>query len=222
MSNNLTAVVVCINYSKFLELFFKYNKEFFDYIIVETDKNDNATIEVCKKNKCILIISDEFYVNGIVKRGKAYNAMFPFLKDWIALMDVDTILSQQFGNFWQNNKDSLDIQNMYGMRRMICSKLQDFNDVYSGKENSNVYTPYGIGYGFFQLFNTQSDIFKKNPWYPEMDGVAEADWRFRNFFGETINGDKEYTRNLKELPLKCYHLGDPNIQNSKFFDLTFH
>ena len=67
-----------------------------------------------------------------------------------------------------------------------------------------------IGFGFFGIFNCQSQVIKNNGFsYSENDGVGHGDYIFRNQFGDCINDHKEYTGLLRELPMKVHHLSMP-------------
>ncbi len=141
-------------------------------------------------------------------------------KDQICILDCDSYIPNKLGEIIQGG--NFDVDYMYSSRRVIVPKYYDFNLLCNwGKEyEDNLWTPFGIGYGYFQLFNYNSIQVKKyGLHYPNSHDTSNADWQFRNIWGETINEDKEYKGNLKEIPERIWHLGEPNMDGGhKFFE----
>lgn len=222
------AITVCIGEValKFLKITLPQNIKFFDNYIVITDSKDLATQEYCKDFSTTILITESFYSNGaIFNKGAVYNEAFQILKfkDWISILDCDIFIPDKLGASLL--KKDFDTEYMYGCRRIVAPKFYDFNLLFNtgnGYED-NLWTPFGIGYGFHQMFNYNSESFKKcNYSYPHSYEryAANGDWQFRNIWGETINGDTEYTKLLKEIPERCWHLGEPNMDGGKNFFLA--
>ena len=209
---------------EFLKITLPQNIKFFDRIIIITDSKSINIQEFCKQHPITLLITDDFYKNGAkFNRGLTYNMAFELLihKDQITLMDADCYTPDSLGKIIKER--NFDIERFYGCRRIIIPKYHDFLKIISGdiKSIDKIECPFGIGYGFFQSFNYNSQIVKKYGLnYPQSYDNSGEDWQWRNLWGETINGDKEYTGLLTEIPEKIYHLGEPNINGSKNFFLV--
>ena len=224
-----TAIVCCVGgpAADFLYLTLPQNKQFFDEYIVVTDEQDAKITRICeneKDSKVVLIKTNVFYKLGCkFNRGAAHNDVFDLL--WnrgekfgqIFLMDVDCFIPNELGKVIQEY--NYDIEYFYGARRIIVPQYKDFERLLKGDKarEDTLWCPSGGGWGYFQCFNYHSSTFQKDPHYPESYYVSESDWKFRNRWGETINGDKEYKGLLKELPAKIWHLGQPNIEGAANF-----
>ncbi len=220
----IEGIVVCIggNSLNLLKITLPQNRKFFDNYIVITSSTDKETQEFCKDYPVTLLITDAFYDRGAkFNRGPAFNQAFQIsrFKDEICLLDCDIFIPDSLGKVIREK--NFDIDYMYGSRRVIVPKYYDFNMLCNWKDEyyDKLWIPFGIGYGYMQVFNYNSSTIKKyGLFYPDSYDVSNADWQFRNLWGETINDNKEYIGNLIEIPEKCWHLGEPNIEGGhKFF-----
>lgn len=203
---------------KFLKITLPLNCKFFDHIIIIGREEDKEELDSLRQDNITCLITDTTSENiHTFDRGAAYNIAFNHLKykDWVVTMDADVILPYQL----QSVKDSgykLDKEFGYGMRRVLLPKRADLEKfVNGGIDIKNYNIPYGIGYGYFFMFNWNCKYIQKcshsdyPPIYPEgHEKVGESDWKFRNFWGETTYGEKSYIGNLVELPMLAFHLGD--------------
>lgn len=189
-----------------------------DNVIIVTTESDKDTQNFCVRRNLNCFPTDLFFKNGArFNRGAALTEVFKNLKfnDWVLHLDADILLPNGWRTvFKQLNPDK---EFMYGSRRIILPKYRDYLDLSYGKKVEEFWTPRGIAYGFLQLFNYQSEVFKNDPTYPESYDSAESDWKFRNRWGETVNGDREYTGKLRELPFFVEHFGDPGEKGAENF-----
>ena len=209
--------------SAFLSFFWQ-NLRFFDDTLIITDLNDFTTSDFCDEKGIKCLRTNVLYKNGArFNRGAALNQGFELInpQSWIVHLDIDILLPDNFReDFYSINPD---IENFYSARRIFIPKFRDcaglFDDTQENKDRiSKFETPFGIGYGFCQLWNVNSEVVKINGLnYPESNDVNDSDWWHRNKWGETINGDREYVGKLKELPFKVFHLGVPGVENSGGF-----
>jgi len=217
----IDAFITCIgdNSRRFLELTLRYNKQFFDSTNIITDTKDIKIREFCESARVNCIVTDLFYKNNAkFNRGAALNYAFELVKpiDWVCHLDADCIVKNEF--MFYKKEDDLYVNAFYGCRRVIVPKLSDLKELIEGKVSDSKFTCFnGIAYGFFQLWNVNSDVIKSGVVYPESFDSSESDWKMRNFFGETLENDTRYTGTLKELGITCWHLGNPGIDNSSSF-----
>ena len=228
--NKILTITLSVNYDDLLDVTLGENKPELDEIIVVTDTKDQKTVEVCKKHKVICVQDDIFYINNSkFNKGMAYNLVMDKLKnilDWVLIIDADVVLPKQF----KKNFFSIDpnIEYMYGARRHGIVTPEEWSDVKNNPKNLNKYVLYrGIGYGYFQLFNFKSKIIQNfisnnnKIIYPPHPTAAEADWIFRNYWGDfdfnpkdqnpwLENNDKPLNL-LKQLPFHVIHLGQSGV-----------
>lgn len=213
---NNYACVTCVGgiALKFLKLTLENNKQYFDQYFVITTPEDKDVINFCK-DKCNIIVTNLFNKRGAkFNRGAVYNAFFDLIKsnspDWLILMDCDCFIPSDLGEFIKLAPKENHI--FYGCRRKIVPTLSDFNEF-----NKEFYSPYGFGYGYFQMFNFNDALIKNRLNYPESYDSSNSDWQFRNTWGITINNDIDSINDLKEIKEFILHLGQPNIDGGKVF-----
>jgi len=217
----IDAFITCVgeNARKFLAVSLGFNKKLFDNVYVITTEKSTETHELCARAGVECVTTDLFYKNhAVFNRGAALNDVFDLIKpaDWVCHLDADIILPSTFLEWKNNYNDSIEY--FWGCRRIFIPAIYDLSDLMTGKVIEDVFEkPYGIGYGYMQLWNVNSEVVKSGAKYPESYDSSNSDWQWRNFWGETINGDKEYTKNLKELPISCLHLGLPGLDNNQSF-----
>lgn len=206
---------------KFLKLTLPHNCQFFDHIVLVGSAEDEEEFSKLRQENITCIVTDTTSENiKTFDRGAAYNTAFTYLKhnDWVVTLDADVLIPLEF----QNIKKSFNFNNefCYGSRRLMLPRFHDFAKLFNEGIDINDYiTPYGIGYGYFCMINWQSQVIKNKlindeVVYPKgYEGVGESDWKFRNQWGETSYGEKEYLGNLAELPMTLIHLGDSTKPN---------
>jgi len=235
----IEAIIICVNYSDFLEISLSKNAKHFDNIIVVSSLEDKITEEICHKYNAKCVKTDAFYINNAkFNKGLAINVGFSFLehRDWVINLDADIILPDNFRNLFFN--EATDIECSYAARRYDVPTYQEWEEVekdMSSLKNKLLYR--GIGYGNFFCFNYRSSTFqnlliKTNNlpypyWFPH---VAESDWIFRNYWSDWIFDPKlnddpnqhnilhkdraENPNKLKELSFKVIHLGQTGKNES--------
>lgn len=207
------AITICFGEkaAKFLDFTLPKNKSYFDRFIVVTSSRDIDTKNVCSRHGVTCVETDSFFRGGAsFRKGAGYNEAFRRLNFWdfVCFLDCDIVIPKEFESVKNNISDK---SYFYGARRIIIPKISDYDEFEASKKTElDFWVPYGIGYGFFGIFNVNSDTISRNGlYYHENDGVGESDWMFRNQFGDCINDLKDYTGKLKELPIKVAHLGMP-------------
>lgn len=240
MSNHkIEAVIICVNYSDFLDITLNENLKHFDQIIVVTSKEDIDTQSICKKYNATCLETNAFYLNDAkFNKGMAIDVGFSYLKykDWVINLDADIVLPDNFRDKFL--EEASDIECSYASRRYDIQTYKEWEEVKIDKnklKNKLLYR--GIGYGNFFCFNYNSKIFQNlinttngfpyPNWFPH---VAESDWIFRNRWSDWIydpqlNDDPnqhDITNNdraknpdkLKELSFKVIHLGQTGRNES--------
>ena len=238
-AKSLTAIIAAIKYDDFLDITLFENKGIFDRTVIITDSKDIKTQELCKKHEVTCLVTDVFYINNNkFNRGMAYNLVFEHLKetlDWVLLMDADIIVPKDLKQIFNNLNP--DKECFYGCQRY---DIQTHGEWLAAKEDESKIKKHrlyrGIGYGYFQLFNFNSNtiqnlITKNNLLiYPPFPTVSEGDWMFRNYWSDWIFDPKlsnnpnqheieyhdraENPEKLKRLPFHVIHLGQTGRNES--------
>lgn len=115
----LEGVIVCKDYSDFLEQTLPENLQYFDRLVVVTHPNDKRTQEVCSKftvdcvtTECMHEFGDSF------NKGRAINLGLGHLRGrgWILQMDADIVLPYRFRDLlW---RAQLQPEKLYGADRV--------------------------------------------------------------------------------------------------------
>lgn len=217
----LEAVIVCKDYSDFLEHTLPENMQHFDHVVVVTHYSDKRTIGLCNKYSIDCVQTHAFFEEGAkFNKGRAINVGFAHLKGlgWILHIDADTLLPHRFRHMLDRAR--LNEANLYGADRVNVRGWERYQQL---RNNGSLVPHYKHGYfvkppenmpigdrivhmehgycpiGYFQLFHKSS--FKK---YPTNQGTAEhTDLLF------AIQWAREQRVLLPEV--LCYHLeSDPN------------
>lgn len=156
----ISIITTCVNYSDFLSITYKYNKEEFkkNYYLIVTSKKDKATQEFCNKNNINFYITDRFYEGGArFDKPKAINDAVTNMKDsvfsndWILLCDADVIVTPTIRYFLSRQNKNREC--MYGAGRYICHDPSQYKKKKTDYEECKFL-------GFFQLFH-KDNIEKK-------------------------------------------------------------
>jgi len=210
----LECVLICVNYSDYLECVIKSNKKHFDNIIVVTNKKDKNTIDLCYRHDVSCVLTDRLYENGAkFNKGKAVNDGIKNLKfnDWVLITDADMYMPDDFRPKVDDlyNSCKLDQECIFGTHRYMCSTNEEWKEFCNTKEINKTWIlqkhRLAIGVGFFQLVNFNSKIMNKlNPrWYSED-------------YGHAGRSDRIFLRNWpddlrKNLKLSVVHLGSDEL-----------
>lgn len=115
----IEAVVVCYNYSDFLEYTLPHNIEMVDRIVVVTHPSDNATARLCDRYSIDCIKTEVFHDdNDRFNKGRAINLGLSNLRHdgWIIHMDADILLPHRFHHAMHMGK--LNKKFLYGADRL--------------------------------------------------------------------------------------------------------
>ena len=187
----ITAFLVSVNYSDYLELTLPYNTKQFDELIVLTIESDKTCQEVCSKYsnvKCLVFPDRILKKNGkTFNKGALINKGFEYLNeigysDWLVMTDADIIFPENFKELFLSKEKDPNI--LYGMERRHCVTFNRFKSYMRNKKNINMqpkekFHDYFMGY--CQIF-----IYKDNKLkYDENCNADESDIMFlTNFSGE--------------------------------------
>ena len=196
----IDAIIQSTGYHDMLSLTLPINKRYFNNVIVYTKTGDEATKKVCEKEGVICVETDKFTKNNSkFNRGAAFNQSFKDLfynynlsneqPEWICLIDSDIVLPETFRDSIEQS--SIDEEYFYGARRYNVETLDQWLEIKKDPDFVKKLILYrGYGYGYLQLFNVHSKVFRQlwvstngNP-YPEWQDGSTADWMFRNCWGD--------------------------------------
>lgn len=199
----LEAVVVCQNYSDFLEETLPYNLPHVDRLVVVTSHDDEQTRGVCQKWSVECIVSDLFSEGGrSFGKGPAINIGLGSLRctGWLLQLDADIVLPLTFRNML--DKSALRRDHIYGCERFNVTSYHKWQHIKANYHSNPQFgyrclistpedTPVGAnlvhkqyGYcpiGFFQLWHSEY-MQKYDLRYPETHGSAEQEdvmWSLR-------------------------------------------
>lgn len=155
VNKKLPIVGLCISYNYYdtLKFMLPANYMHFDKLYIVTQKDDTATVNLCKKYKNVKTLFYNFSSNG--KKFDKYGAMRyaqhiiykKYPKHWYVNIDSDIVLPNNAIDIL--TKQKLDKNNIYGIRRKEVLKSSEL-------VNKNKLTEIDVGdkriLGFFQLY----------------------------------------------------------------------
>jgi hypothetical protein len=203
----LEAVTVCIGYGDFLSEIVKTNAHLYDKWVIVTSKKDEETLEICRKNSLIPLISEDgdrdAGDNGNFCKGRLIERGLNMLSanGWRVHQDADIALPQRARHFLEIAELCEDT--IYGIDRLMCKSWEDWKKLlYSGylqnehhRYHNTVHIPegftigsrwadYTLGYvpiGFFQLWHSSQDQWRGTrikPYPQKHNTAARTDVQF--------------------------------------------
>ena len=199
----LEAVVVCENYSDFLEETLPFNLPHVDRLVVVTSHEDERTRALCTKWSVECVVTDMFSEGGrSFGKGPAINIGLSSLRctGWILQLDADIVLPLTFRNML--DKAGLQRDHLYGCERANITSYHRWTHFKAEYHRSPqfshrclvntpgdaaiganlVHKEYGYcPIGFFQLWHSEY-MHNYNLRYPETHGSAENEdvvWALR-------------------------------------------
>lgn len=125
----LEAVIVCKDYSDFLEHTLPENMEQLDRVVVVTHPKDKATLRLCNRLGVDCIDTTVFHENGDeFNKGRAINLGLSHLRheDWLIHLDADILLPHDFR---KRLKDAhLDPKCLYGADRLNTKSYEHWEE----------------------------------------------------------------------------------------------
>lgn len=204
-SEKVEMVVCCVDYGDMLKHTLPLNLEVFDSVHVVTRESDALTLQVCNNNGVTPVITDAWDIKGkkipakdiittnpkVFNKGAGLNAILNTLDNWVCLVDADIIVTRKLKiliNQFINRVGYRDL--LMGTNRVDCpnpEELKQYIDDRTIKKHWNA-TRTSPGIGYFQLFNSNSQVLDKNKIYPEHYSYAGGcDISFRNRFSRVVN-----------------------------------
>jgi hypothetical protein len=229
MSRKIEAVIVCKNYSDFLQITLPINKIHFDNIIVVTSQDDEATKALCKNFNVNYLIYNDFNKNGAkFNFGGARSFGLQNLKynDWVIFLDGDIIMPKNFRELFDIN--TRDINKFYGSYRRFIPSYKDYEDLTNNIKSKNVFESIeGSGCVFWQCVNLNSNLIKnydKKSLYRDSYSAEQVDIDFMRLWCPRIGDDT----NLVRTNIELLHLGSSDGRHhhgrnliDDFFDNTY-
>ncbi|MFW5794841.1 MAG: hypothetical protein ACOCV1_05100 [Bacillota bacterium] len=171
MKKYIEALIICNNYSDFLEYTLPQSHIIFDHLVIVTSPEDKRTHQLCKSyEKVTCVITENFrkYERDYDKEsGMNYGFNFLNLKGWVYNLDADIYLPTRMRNFLE--KEKLRKDTIYGFPRRICESKSEFlknKDIQSYRKTNKISLFPG---GYSQLYwakknkiLNKKEIFKEN------------------------------------------------------------
>lgn len=203
--SGLTGVVVCVEYDDLLAITLPKAMRTLSRCYVITSPEDQATIDLCLGiDRVEIVITDAFRKDGAVfNKGRAIQEcldqwIIGEYHGWVLIFDADIVMDADFVN--DEYLSGLDKDKLYGChRRMLTNGIGNIPDnpaLWNSLPLANdIEFP-----GFFQLFHTDAESLKGQPyWYdPTFTHAGGGDAYFQSLFG-----DSKYRMRIEVL-----HLGE--------------
>ena len=225
----LTALLVSVNYSDYLEVALPYNTKQFDEIIVLTIESDKECQDLCSKYsnvKCLAFPDNILKKNGkTFNKGALINKGFEYLNeinysDWLVMTDSDIVFPENFKELMSSKEKDPNI--LYGMNRKHCDRLAQFKRYVRTKQDTLLVVSCEIPFiGFCQIF-----VYKVNElsFTEDWDGDCN-DIIFLTHFSEefkTFMDSNTKTTKFPKYGIKPALLKDSNFINLSRTDFVIH
>ena len=192
----LTAIVPCYNFGDYLAETLPNTVTFTDRSFVITGADDKKTIDTCNRFRAQPILTNKMHQCApriVFDKSAVVNVgldQVRSLDTWVVLLDADTKLTVDF----RSVLPTLDKNTMYGVQRLIYTtkKKYDSKEALQGEE---------CAMGYFQLFHSQSNVFKAGARYRERIGLKGPDKQFAD------NWPVKMLTNLDGSKIVVEHLG---------------
>jgi glycosyltransferase involved in cell wall biosynthesis len=160
----LDCIVVCVDYSDYLENTMCWNVGHFDRHTIVTATKDIPTRKVCSSYDVNTLATDAFYENGDkFNKARAINVALDRIKpkDWVLFLDADIVLPLDFGE--RIREQVLDPEKLYYTCRGTVPKIKVEETVYRLKVNPALRNSFPVKdpgvdahpWGYFQLVNVK-------------------------------------------------------------------
>lgn len=163
----MRAIVVCVDYSDFLELTLPYNAHHFSSVLVVTSMEDDRTREVAAANGTPCFSTDAFYSNGAVfNKWLALEQGLEVMgrRGWLCILDADILWPKQLP------KLRLDVGTLYTPRRRVWDKpTKDLLPEHQWKQYP-LHRNEAEFAGYSQIFHATDQHLGPAPWH-------ETDWK---------------------------------------------
>ena len=183
----ITALLVSVNYSDYLEVALPYNTKQFDEIIVLTIESDKECQDLCSKYsnvKCLVFPDEILKKNGkTFNKGAIINKGFEHLNeigysDWLVMTDSDIVFPENFKELMTSKEKDPNI--LYGMKRRHSFYLKQFKRYMRNKNMQPKERFNDCFMGYCQIF-----IYKDNKLkYDENCNAEDSDIIFLTNFSE--------------------------------------
>ena len=161
--SKIVAVMVCVNFSDYLEQSLAVNTKLVDELVVVTSSKDLDTRNICEQySNVICLVTECFYEDGCTfDKGKALNkalaSIAQHIGTWVLITDADIVLPLNFKEYFKPRQ--LNTAVLYGAPRHFAYKRETYDRfVSSGSRNYSLldayYSPGNMPIGYFQFFNS--------------------------------------------------------------------
>lgn len=212
----LEAIIICKDYSDYLNITLQQNKNQFDNIVVVTTINDLDTHDTVQKHqngKIQCINYDGFNKNGAkFNFGGARQFGLNNLKynDTVVFLDADIVIKD---NIKEKIIKNIDYTKFYGSYRRFIPKVNDYQNLINNNIKPNQFDICeGSGCGFFQLISLKHPYIQKygkNNLYKDSFSAENCDIDFLKQFCPLVENDP----NLIRTGIELWHLGPHGLHN---------
>jgi len=205
---NLTTIIVCVEFSDFLSVALRRNRDVIGEAIVVTDPEDESTIAVAGHNDVNVLTTKVFYDReAMFNKWSAVNQAFDYVSPsgWCLILDADLLLPKSF------SVDCLRPGNLYQCRR---AQVPDWRTKIEPEKHWKRYRKIReIPGGHFHLFHTDDLRARRPPYSDRWRWCGSGDVEFQSRWPESL-------RPL--MPFDAVHLGQPEVnwcgRSERYFD----
>jgi len=118
-SQQSRAIIVCVDYSDYLEITLPYNKHHFDEMLIVSTPDDISTHSVCEANGIPFFTTNSFYEDkAFFNKWKALEEGLDVLgrDSWITILDADILIPKHIDY-------TFEFGNLYTPWRRMCENL---------------------------------------------------------------------------------------------------
>jgi hypothetical protein len=193
----MRAVIVCVNYSDYLQITLPYNRHHFEDICVITSFDDRETHEVTKQmNSICLVRTNKFYENNAhfnkwsaLEQGLDIFGRF----GWLCIMDADILWPKEIKGL------KLEKGKLYSPWRRMYENVRNGIPPESEWNNYKKFPDKFAGYS--QIFHAEDPVLGPAPWH-------EINWKHAGG-ADTYFQNKWSMKNKIRPPFEVLHLGTP-------------
>lgn len=157
---NLTAIIVCVDYADFLACTWPLNRYVLDNILVVTCGRDIETQKYCQDNYINYFVTEKMYEGGAAfRKAAAINAAIDYQQptDWVVMLDADIILPKDFRQTVGNI--DLERDTLYGCFRLECETYRSYQKML---RNPAIMKSFPLcrspkNSGFFHMFHSSTN-----------------------------------------------------------------
>lgn len=199
----IRAAIVCVDYADLLALTLPRNRPHFEQVLIVTNEQDKATVELAINHKCVVYQTDAFYRNGAVfnKWLALEEGLDRFgRQDWMCMLDADTIWPREIPDI------ELEVGKLYSPLRHMCEEIPKSSSGSPLIPSEDQWARYPIHRniyewaGYTQIFHARDKVLQGSKYWHEVN------WRHAGGADSFFQAKWETCNKIRP-PFNVLHLG---------------